>query len=143
MSEVKKSVSKPKKGGYKVLLVEDEKSIAEMYTTKFAKEESIEIVHIDNGGEVIDVVRRESPHMILLDIILPQEDGFSILEKIRRDKKIAKTPVVFLTNLGQDEDRQKGQQLGADEYLVKSRYNPSEVLERVKEILQGKKEKKK
>jgi DNA-binding response OmpR family regulator len=135
MSKAKSTTKEKKHKGYKIVLVEDEKTIAEMYITKFSQEKKINITHVENGGNAISVIREELPDMVLLDIILPQEDGFSILQKIRDDKKIKKTPVIMLTNLGQEEDKEKAKKMGALDYLVKANMTPTDVFKKVKEIL--------
>jgi len=118
----------------KILLVEDEKSIADMYKMKFDRE-GFEVVYIDNGDGVFKTVVDKKPDIVLLDIILPKVDGFSVLKELKENSKTKKIPVVMLTNLGQEEDIKKGQEFGADGYLVKANLTPTQIVERIKEIL--------
>ena len=74
---------------------------------------------------------------LILDIILPKLDGFSVLKKLKGDEKTREIPVLILTNLGQEGDIQKGVDLGAVDYLVKSGLTPAQVLEKVEEYLPG------
>ena len=80
----------------------------------------------------------ESPlDLILLDIVLPKLDGFEVLKKIKSDKDsgMSKVPIILLTNLGQQDDVKQGMQLGADAYIIKAHFTPSEVVRKIKEVL--------
>ncbi len=129
----------PKK--IKVLIVEDEESLSQMYAIKFEKE-GFDVETALDGEVALEKALTVKPDFILLDVILPKIDGFSVLEKIREDSKLDKVPVVMLTNLGQTEDHEKGEKLGADDYLVKANCTPMEVVAKVKEVLDKKKVKK-
>jgi len=118
----------------KILLVEDDRTLAEMYQTKFSREEFFTI-HLAQGGKVIETVQSEKPDIILLDIIVPQVDGFANLASLKKDVKTRNIPVVMLTNLGQDEDKEKGKKLGAEDYWVKADLTPAQVVDKIKEIL--------
>jgi two-component system phosphate regulon response regulator PhoB/two-component system alkaline phosphatase synthesis response regulator PhoP len=118
----------------KILLVEDEKSLSEMYQAKLIKE-GFEVISVDNGEGVPQVADTAKADLILLDIILPKEDGFAALKDLKENSKTKKIPVIMLTNLGQDEDIKKGKQLGADLYLVKSNLTPAQVVDKIKGIL--------
>lgn len=120
--------------GTKVLLVEDDKMILDMYTLKFFQE-GYKVVQAENGKDGIDVAKKEKPDVILLDIILPQMDGFAVLKKLKSDGVTKTIPVVLLTNLGQDGDVKKGLELGAIDYLIKANYTPTQVVEKVKSLL--------
>jgi len=76
-----------------------------------------------------------APDIILLDLLLPKKDGFQVLEEIKKNPKSSKIPVILLTNLGQKEDVDKGFKLGANDYLVKAHFMPSEVVEKIKELI--------
>ena len=118
----------------KVLLVEDEKSLADMYIMKF-KREGFDVCYINNGDGVLETVLKEKPDIVMLDIILPQIDGFAVLKELKNNSKAKKVPVVMLTNLGQDEDIKKGKELGSDGYLVKANLTPAQVVVKIKEVL--------
>lgn len=118
----------------KVLLVEDDKMILDMYTLKFSQE-GYKVYSADNGKEGLDLAKKEQPDVILLDIILPQMDGFSVLKRLKSDNSTKNIPVVLLTNLGQDGDVKKGLELGAIDYLIKANYTPSQVVEKIKSLL--------
>jgi DNA-binding response OmpR family regulator len=118
----------------KILLVEDDQMLREMYQTKF-KNDGYEVVTADNGEDGWQKAQSEAPSIIMLDIILPMLDGFSVLEKLKANEKTKAIPVVMLTNLGTDEDRAKGEQLGALDYLVKANMTPEQVLNTIKKYL--------
>jgi len=118
----------------KVLLVEDDKMILDMYTLKFSQE-GYEVVQAENGKDGLDSAKKESPDIILLDIILPQMDGFTVLKEIKKVDALKDIPVILLTNLGQDGDVKKGLELGANDYLIKANYTPSQVVDKVKSVL--------
>jgi DNA-binding response OmpR family regulator len=119
---------------YNVLLIEDEEMLANMYETKF-KNEGYQIRKALDGEAGLKMAQEEKPDIILLDIIMPKLDGFSVLKKLKEDAKLKNVPVILLTNLGQDEDVKKGQALGVAGYLVKANLTPIEVVNKVKEYL--------
>ena len=121
----------------KILLIEDDKMLLEMYTAKFTRE-GFEISTAENGSDGLKMVREIKPDMVLLDIIMPKLDGFATLKEIRKDENIKDVPVILLTNLGQDQDIKKGKDLGADDYFVKANHTPTEIVEKVQELLKKK-----
>jgi len=117
-----------------VLIVEDEKMLAEMYATKFTME-GFEAETANDGAAGLAQAQSSKPDIILLDVIMPKMDGFAVLKELRADADLKKTPVILLTNLGQDEDVKKGKQLGATDYFVKANHTPAEVVLKVKDVL--------
>ncbi len=118
----------------KILLVEDDKMISSMYKTKLEQEGYL-VILAENGAAAIDLAFAEKPDLILLDIILPQVDGFSVLRQLRASESMKKAPIIMLTNLGTDEDKEKGKKYGATDYLVKARLTPSQIGEKIKKYL--------
>ncbi|MFH0819969.1 MAG: response regulator [bacterium] len=118
----------------KILIIEDDKMLSDMYSLKF-NEEGYQAIQAFTGSEGVEKTKSEKPDIILLDIILPQMDGFQVMEEIKKDKNLVNIPILFLTNLRQEEDVKKGTALGAVGYLVKASYTPAQVLDKVKEIL--------
>lgn len=118
----------------KILIVEDDTTISSMYKTKL-EAEGFMVVAAEDGGSGLEAAKKVDPDIILLDVIMPGLDGFSVLEGIRKEKKLNKTIVVMLTNLGTEEDQEKGKRMGANDYLVKSDLTPSDVSKKVKELL--------
>ncbi len=116
----------------KILLVEDDPFLIEIYTTKL-KEEGYEVETAEDGDTALRKIKEIPLELVLLDIVLPNFNGWEILRKINSDKKDVK--VVILSNLGEKEEVEKGMKLGATKYLVKAHYTPSEVIKEVKKIL--------
>jgi DNA-binding response OmpR family regulator len=118
----------------KILVVEDDPMINSMYKTKF-KVAGFEVFTADNGVTGLELVKKEKPDIVMLDVMLPQLDGFSVLEQIKKDETTKDIPVIMLTNLGTDEDKAKGARMGALDYLVKASLTPGQISEKIKQIL--------
>ncbi|MCD6429269.1 response regulator [bacterium] len=116
----------------KILLIEDDPLLLDIYTTKL-KQEGFEVVVATDGDKALDIVKKENPDLVLLDIVLPNKDGWEILKKIKQEKKSSK--VIILSNLGQKEEVEKGIQLGAEKYLIKANFTPSQVVEEIKKVI--------
>ncbi len=119
---------------HKILLVEDDPFLLDMYSTKF-KEVGFNIVVAQDGEMGLVKAKEELPDLILLDIVLPKKDGFEVLKLLKSDNQTAKIPVILLTNLGLDSDVKRGLELGAQSYIIKAHFTPTEVVAKVKEIL--------
>lgn len=113
----------------KVLIIEDDPMISSMYKTKL-EQEGYQVECANNGAEGLEKAKTAVADIILLDVIMPQLDGFSVLEELRGKLGI-KVPIIMLTNLGTEEDREKGAKMGATDYLVKSSITPAQVSELV------------
>lgn len=118
-----------------VILVEDDSFISNMYRTKLANL-GYEVEVIDDG-EVAWKRLQEAPvpDLVLLDVVLPKRDGFEILEEMRKRDKTKNVPVVLLTNLGQKPDVERGLKLGANDYIIKAYFTPTEVVEKIGKVL--------
>lgn len=118
----------------KVLIVEDDEHISKVYEIKLAKE-GIHSVLAKNGEEAVAMIARVKPALILLDLMLPKKDGFSVLEEIKKNPELESIPVIVLSNLGQQSDQDRALALGAREYLVKVDYPIQEIINKVKTYL--------
>lgn len=118
-----------------ILLVEDDVFISGMYQTKLsALGYTFELK--EDGESAWERLQQDPlPDLVLLDVVLPRKDGFEILEDIRGDARTKNLPVILLTNLGQKPDVERGVKLGADDYIIKAHYTPSEVVEKIKHVL--------
>ena len=114
----------------KIVLIEDEKILANMYKLKLSKA-GYDIYVASNGEAGIALARKVKPQLILLDIIMPQKNGFLVLKDLKADRLLMKIPVFMLTNLGQDEDMVKGKELGAVGYYVKANLTPGELIKTI------------
>jgi len=115
----------------KILIVEDEEMIRQMYEMKLTQD-GFEVVTANNGMEGLKLIKKERFDLILLDIIMPQVDGFAVLRELKSGNIKNSVSVVMLTNLSTEEDRRKGETMGAVGYLVKSSMTPTQMS---KEIL--------
>jgi DNA-binding response OmpR family regulator len=121
----------------KVLLVEDDTFLSGMYVKKLELED-FEVALASDGKQGLKMIEDQRPDLILLDIMLPKMSGFDLLKEIKKEKKTKDIPVILLTNLGQKKHVEKGFALGAKDYLIKAHFMPSEVVEKVKNILKEK-----
>lgn len=117
-----------------ILLVEDDPFLIDIYKNKL-KEVGFEIETVEDGEKVLDKMKEKKPDLMLLDIVLPNVDGWEILKKIRTDTNLKDLKVIILSNLGQKDEVEKGIELGATKYLIKAHFTPSEVVEEIKKLL--------
>ena len=117
-----------------ILLVEDDPFLIDIYTTKL-KEAGFSTEVAVNGEEAIRKMKEKRPDLVVLDIVLPQVDGWAILRKIKSTPEFKNLKVIILSNLGQKEEVEKGMDLGAIKYLIKAHYTPSQVVEEIKKII--------
>lgn len=119
----------------KILIIEDDLFLNEMYAVKLAQS-GFEVETAFDGKTGVMKAKEVSPDLILLDIVLPKMDGFEVLKEIKKyDSSLRKTLIVLLTNLGQKGEVEKGVNLGADEYIIKAHFTPTAVVEKVKRLL--------
>lgn len=124
-----------KRGKNKILLIEDDAFLAGIYASKF-EQSGFETFLAMDGEAGLKIAEKETPDIILLDILLPKMSGFEVLEKLKKQVKTKDIPVLPLTNLGQREDVEKGLELGAVDYMIKAHFLPSETIEKVKKVLE-------
>lgn len=117
----------------KVLIIEDNLDILEMYQMKFTNE-GFDVQIAADGEKGILAAVDFKPDIILLDLLMPNMDGFQVLKAIRENTGLT-VKIVVLSNLGQQDQIQKAFQLGATEYMVKANYQPSEVVQKVRDML--------
>ncbi|MBK6266554.1 response regulator [Marivirga sp. S37H4] len=116
----------------KILIVDDEPNI--LLSLEFLmKKEGYEVFIARNGREAIEIVKKELPDALILDIMMPEVDGFEVCEFIKKNNKTAHIKVVFLTAKAKDSDIQKGLSVGADLYLKKP-FSTKELVKKVNEI---------
>ena len=116
----------------KILIVDDDPFVIDMYVLKF-KERGFDVETASNGTAALQKYKEWQPEVVLLDVVLPMMDGFEIFREI---KKIGRTPVIiFLTNFGEKQDVDRGLKMGADGYIIKAHFTPSEVVEKVQHLL--------
>lgn len=119
-----------------ILLVEDDSFVSDIYQTKISSE-GFDIMVAENGLEAIKKLEEKIPDLILLDIIMPYMDGIETLKRIKAEEKWKKIPVILLTNLSEKEKIEEALGIGADDYLIKSHFTPSEVISKVNMMLKN------
>jgi CheY-like chemotaxis protein len=118
----------------KILVVEDDDFLLEMYSTKLELE-GFKVLNAMNGVQGLKVAQREIPDLILLDLNLPEMSGFDVLEQLKRTDSTKNILVVVLTNYSQKDNIDRCLDLGADDYLIKAHFVPSEVISKIKKLL--------
>lgn len=124
----------PKKHPKFILVAEDDKYYARVYQLKLAKE-NFDVQVVKNGAEAVEAAKARTPDLILLDLIMPVQDGFETLRQLKADKKLAAVKTIVFSNLGQDDDMRRAKELGADDYLVKANISVQEMVEKIKAAL--------
>ncbi len=118
----------PKK---KILLVEDDTTLANVYKDRLELE-GFEVTIVSNGEDALPVALKLKPDLVLLDAMMPKISGFDVLGILRKDPVMANVRVIMLTALSQEKDKQRAQELGANEFLVKSQVVIGDVVDRIK-----------
>lgn len=117
----------------KILVVDDEPFIMRSLTFVLQRE-GFEVLQAHDGEEAIEVLRREKPDLVFLDVMMPKKNGYQVLEDIRATDDLAGCRVIMLTAKGQDSDRERGIELGVDDYMTKP-FSPMKIVERARAIL--------
>lgn len=123
----------------KILLVEDDKSLQEIYGVRLGSE-GYSVLIAGDGEEALNVALKEKPDLILSDVMMPKISGFDMLDILRTTPEIKDTKVIIMTALSSEDQRERGEKLGADVYLVKSQVGIEDVVQTVKDLLEGKTE---
>jgi len=117
----------------KVLLVDDDPLIIQTYQTEFELS-GFEVIKANDGQTGLKMAKEKNPDVILLDILMPMMSGLEVLRKLKADPGVSKIPVFILTNIGQDQAVKESLDSGAKDFILKYRYTPAEVVEKVKEV---------
>jgi len=118
----------------KVLIAEDDKFLSKVLSDKFTRKNYCVVVASD-GIEAVNKIKSEMPDIVLLDLIMPNKNGFEILEEVKVDSKYKNIPFIILSNLGQKNDIERGKKLGVVDYLVKSNTPINDIVKKVEEVL--------
>ena len=125
---------------YKILIVEDDKFLIKIYGDKLERS-GFKVSSSLTGKEGLNKIATDKPDVIILDLMLPGMNGFEVLSDLKLEPNTKNIPVIILTNLGQESDIEKGLELGASSYLVKTDISVNKLPELVKEALVKKKKK--
>jgi len=115
----------------KILLVEDEEIMIDLLQKKI-RDEGYEFVVARDGVEGLEKMREAKPDLVLLDIIMPKMGGFEVMEEMNKDPELQKIPVIIISNSGQPVELDKAKKLGAKDWLIKTEFDPQEVIDKVK-----------
>ena len=121
---------------YKILIADDERALRLLIAGTLEIDE-YDILEADNGIQALDLVKRERPDLIILDVMMPGMTGYEVCKRIKTNPDIADTKVLILTAKGQQSDKEAAWEALADFYLSKS-FSPMELLSMVEEILSKK-----
>ena len=118
----------------KILLIEDEEILLNLLDKKL-QEAGYDVTVARDGQEGLETMKSSRPDLILLDIVMPKMGGFEVMEEMNKDEQLKKIPVVIVSNSGQPVEIDRAKALGAKDWLIKTEFDPQEVIEKViKEI---------
>ena len=115
----------------KILLIEDEEILINLLQKKLT-DEGYETFTARDGLEGLKIMKEIMPNLILLDIVMPKMGGLEVMEEMQKDEELKKIPVVVISNSGQPVEIDRIQKLGAKDWLIKTEFDPQEVVEKVK-----------
>lgn len=115
----------------KILLVEDEEIMIGLLQKKLTKE-GYEVLIARDGEEGLKIMKEAKPDLILLDIIMPKMGGFEVMQEMQENKELKKIPIIVISNSGQPVELDKAQKLGARDWLIKTEFDPQEVIDKIK-----------
>jgi len=117
----------------RILVVDDDRDIVRLVRS-YLEKAGYQVLMAYDGESALRVLRTEKPQLLILDLMLPDRDGWDVARLVRADSKIAATPIIMLTARGEDNDKIVGLEIGADDYITKP-FNPREVVARVRALL--------
>ena len=115
----------------KILIIEDEEILLDLLCRKLAKE-GYRVLTAKNGEDGLRLAKEEKPDLILLDILMPKVSGMEVLREMAKDKAMRQIPVIIVSNSGQPVELYEAQKLGVRDWLIKTQFDPSEVINKVK-----------
>lgn len=119
----------------KILIVDDEPFIRQLLelTLEELEDEGVELLTASNGEEGLEIIKTEQPCLVFLDVMMPRMNGFEVCHQVKNELKMTGAHIILLTAKGQEFDKEKGREVGADQYMTKP-FNPDEVLATAREI---------
>ncbi|HEY0087982.1 MAG TPA: response regulator [Candidatus Lokiarchaeia archaeon] len=118
----------------KILIVEDEEIMIDLLQRKLTRE-GYEVSVTRDGDEGLKTMREVKPDLILLDIIMPKMGGFEVMEEMNKDPELKQIPIIIVSNSGQPVELDNAQKLGAKDWLIKTEFDPQEVIEKVIKLI--------
>lgn len=120
----------------KLLIVDDEPHIRMLIeqTLEDLEDEGVELLFAENGEQALAIIKEEKPNLVFLDVMMPKMNGMEVCQKVKKELKLTDVYIILLTAKGQEVDRQKGLDMGADRYMTKP-FDPDEMLSVAEEII--------
>lgn len=115
----------------KILLIEDEEIMIDVLKKKLVQE-GYDVIVARDGVEGLERMREIKPALILLDIVMPKMGGFEVMEEMRKDKTLKRIPIIIVSNSGQPVELGRAKELGARDWLIKTEFDPQEVIDKVR-----------
>ena len=121
---------------HKILIVDDEAHIRMLIeqTLEELEDEGVEFLTAENGEIALDIIQKENPKLVFLDVMMPKMNGMEVCRRVKKELDLKDVFIVLLTAKGQELDRQRGQEVGADVYMTKP-FDPAIILSKAKEVL--------
>jgi two-component system, OmpR family, alkaline phosphatase synthesis response regulator PhoP len=120
----------------KILIVDDEAHIRMLIeqTLEELEDEGVEFLTAENGEIALEIIQKENPRLVFLDVMMPKMNGMEVCRRVKKELELKDIFIVLLTAKGQELDRQRGQEVGADVYMTKP-FDPEIILSKAKEVL--------
>jgi len=120
----------------KILIVDDEAHIRMLIeqTLEDLEDEGVELLLAENGEQALGLIQKEEPNLVFLDVMMPKMNGMEVCQKVKKELNLSHVYIILLTAKGQEVDRQKGLEMGADRYMTKP-FDPDEMLTIAEEVL--------
>ena len=120
----------------KILIADDEPHIRILLeqTLEELEDEGVELIIVGNGADALEGIREEKPELVFLDVMMPKMNGFEVCSNVKSDPETKDTYIIMLTAKGQEFDKLKGEEVGANLYMTKP-FNPDEIVEKAREVL--------
>ena len=118
----------------KILIIEDEVILLDLLTKKLSRE-GYEVKTAQNGKEGMLMMAKEVPDLVLTDIVMPEKNGFAVIAEMKQSELLKNVPIIIISNSGQPVDLDKARGLGVFDWLIKTEFDPQEVVEKVKQVL--------
>ena len=115
----------------KILIIEDEELLYNLLKRKLISE-GYDAFVCEDGQKGMDFMKKEIPDLVLLDIVMPNKNGFQVMEEMQKDNRLKNVPIIIISNSGQPVEIDKAKELGAKDWLVKTEFEPLEVIKKVK-----------
>jgi len=121
----------------KILIIEDDPLIVKIYTTRLTAD-GYQVFSAENGEGGLTIAEKEPPDLIVLDLMMPKVDGFSVLEKIRHNDRTKNIPILVYSNLAAEDEIVRANSMGATEFIVKANISPTEMVNKIKKYVSSK-----